>query len=606
MSRLLLPHHDGSEGYVSNPAPALGETVAVFVRVPAGTRVSRVHMRWVRDGEPVFTSAVLDRRDGGGDWWRAELEVRNPVTPYRFLLRTAGGAVRWLTGCGVTHHDVPDATDFRLVAYAPAPAWARDAVVYQIFPDRFAASGKGDRPLPDWAVACDWDEPVAAHPPLAGTQVYGGDLDGVTEHLDHIADLGANTLYLTPFFPATSNHRYDSASFDHVDPLLGGDQALVRLSEAVHGRGMRLIGDLTTNHTGDAHPWFPDERDLYYFTSDGGYESWLGVPSLPKLNWGSHELRRRFARIAQHWLTYPYALDGWRIDVANMTGRRGAEDWSREAAVLLRRAVQQIRPDALLIGEHAHDATGDLDRNGWQGTMNYAGFTRPVWSWLRAAVLPFDDFLGVPGEIPDRDAGALVATMSAFAAQMSWRSWTSSWQMLGSHDTPRIRSVVGDATRHEIATGLLCTLPGTPMIFAGDELGLTGVNGEHSRTPMPWRRPETWDRRTLGEYHALLALRRARPALRAGGLRWAHAAGDTLAFLRESRDDAVLVVARRAAGEPLRLAGLPAGIDGENLYGGADSLKVGTDGCIEINGDGPTFQVWSVRLQISPPNRKGA
>ncbi|WIM94630.1 glycoside hydrolase family 13 protein [Actinoplanes oblitus] len=599
MSRLLLPHHDGSDAYVSNPAPALGETVSVFVRVPAGSRVSRVHMRWVRDGEPVFTSAVVDRRDDGGEWWRAELEVRNPVTPYRFLLRTAGGAVRWLTGCGVTQHDVPDATDFRLVTYAPAPAWARDAVIYQIFPDRFASSGP--KRTPDWAVACGWDEPVAAQPPLAATQVYGGDLDGIAGHLDHIADLGANTLYLTPFFPARSNHRYDSASFDTVDPLLGGDAALVRLAEAVHGRGMRLIGDLTTNHTGDAHRWFPDERDLYYFTPDGGYESWLGVPSLPKLNWGSHELRRRFARIAQHWLTQPYALDGWRVDVANMTGRRGAEDWSREAAVLLRRAVRQARPDALLIGEHAHDATGDLDRDGWQGTMNYAGFTRPVWSWLRAAVLPFDDFLGVPGEIPDRDAGALVATMSAFSAQMSWRSWTSSWQILSSHDTPRIRSVVGDADRHEVATGLLCTLPGTPMIFAGDELGLTGINGEHSRTPMPWHRPETWDRRTLGAYRELIALRRATPALRSGGLRWAHAAGDTLAFLRETADDAVLVVARRAAGEPLRLAGLPAGVDGTNLYGGADTLKVGTDGCIEINEDGPTFQVWSVRQ-----NRKGA
>jgi alpha-glucosidase len=594
MNRLLLPHHDGSDAYVSNPAPALGETVGVFVRVPAGARVSRVHMRWVRDGEPVFTSAVVDRRDDGGEWWRAEIEVRNPVTPYRFLLRTAGGAVRWLTGCGVTHYDVPDATDFKLVAYAPAPAWARDAVVYQIFPDRFAASRQ--RPAPDWAVGCGWSDPVAAHPPQTATQLYGGDLDGIVEHLDHIADLGADTLYLTPFFPSRSNHRYDSASFDTVDPLLGGDTALVRLTEAAHGRGMRVIGDLTTNHTGDAHPWFPAERDLYYFADDGGYESWLGVPSLPKLNWGSAELRRRFARIAQHWLTDPYALDGWRVDVANMTGRRGAEDWSREAAVLLRRAVQQVRPDALLIAEHAHDATGDLDRNGWQGTMNYSGFTRPVWSWLRAAVLPFDDFLGVPGEIPDRDAGALVSTMSAFAAQMSWRSWTSSWQILSSHDTPRIRSVVGDAARHEVAAGLLCTLPGTPMIFAGDELGLTGINGEHSRTPMPWDSPESWDHRTLGAYRGLIALRRATPALRHGGLRWAHAAGDTLAFLRETRDDAVLVVARRAAGEPLRLAGLPGRIDGTNLYGGADTLKVGTDGCIEINGDGPTFQVWSVRL----------
>ena len=105
--------------------------------------------------------------------------------------------------------------------------------------------------------------------PETPRQFYGGDLDGIAEHLDHIADLGANTVYLTPIFPARSNHRYDAASFDEVDPLLGGDAALDRLAGAVHERGMRLLGDITTNHTGDAHPWFTgmDRKDLYYVGS---------------------------------------------------------------------------------------------------------------------------------------------------------------------------------------------------------------------------------------------------------------------------------------------------------------------------------------------------
>ncbi|MEU4688671.1 glycoside hydrolase family 13 protein [Actinoplanes sp. NPDC023714] len=588
-------HHDGSGLYVSNPEPALGEIVTVFVRVTSGTRISRIHARSVRDGEPVFTSATIDRRDAGGEWWRAEIEVRNPVTPYRFLIRTATGAVRWLTGWGLTAHDLPDATDFRLVAHAPPPAWSRDAIIYQIFPDRFARSAAAaERPTPDWAVRCDWDTPVEGSGPLAATQLYGGDLDGIAEHLDHVAGLGANTLYLTPFFPSRSNHRYDGTDFGAVDPLLGGDRALMRLSEAVHARGMRLIGDLTTNHTGDAHEWFRTEPDFYYF-SDEGYESWLGVPSLPKLNWGSAELRRRFRENAQHWLTHPFALDGWRIDVANMTGRRAADDWTHEVAALLHRAVRQVRPDAMLVAEHGHDSTRDLDADGWQGTMNYAGFTRPVWSWLRAGELPFADFLGVPGEIPFRDAGDLVATMTAFAAQTSWRAMTHSWQILGSHDTPRIRSVVGGADRHEVAAGLLFTLPGTPMIFAGDELGLTGVNGEHSRTPMPWNETDGWDMRTLARYRALARLRHDTPALREGGLRWAHAAGDVLVHLRETADDTVLVAARRAPGPPVRVTGLVPHAWGDNLYGGAEPLKAGADGSFEIDGDGPTFQVWSVR-----------
>ncbi|MDY7090516.1 MAG: alpha-amylase family glycosyl hydrolase, partial [Actinomycetota bacterium] len=373
------PHHDGSELYVSDPAPALGDTVTVLVRVPRGTGVARVHLRSVRDGEPVFTSATVDRKDGGDTWWRAELTAHNPITGYRFLLGTTSG-VRWLTAYGVTNHDVPDSTDFRLVAQPPAPRWARDAVVYQIFPDRYARSPAADlRETPDWAIRAEsWDEPVEPGPD-ATRVLYGGDLDGIARRLDHVTALGANTIYLTPFFPARSNHRYDAAGFDRVDPLLGGDRALERLSAAARERGVRLIGDLTTNHTGDAHPWFAARPEFYY---PGVF--WLGVPSLPKLNWADPGLRREFRAIVQQWLSEPYGLSGWRVDVANMTGRHGADDLNHEVATLLRRAVL----DGLLSAEHGHDATGDLDRDGWHGTMNYAGFTRPVWSWLRAETVP--------------------------------------------------------------------------------------------------------------------------------------------------------------------------------------------------------------------------
>jgi alpha-glucosidase len=258
--------------------------------------------------------------------------------------------------------------------------------------------------------------------------------------------------------------------------------------------------------------------------------------------------------------------------VANMTGRRGSDDYAHEVAALFRAAVAKARPDAVVLAEHGHDATGDLDRDGWQGTMNYAGFTRPLWTWLRAADLDLPDFLGVPGNVPSRDGAAAVATMRAFNGLVSWRAYTNSWTLLGSHDTPRIRTVVGDQARHEVAAGLLLTLPGVPMIFAGDEFGLTGDNGEASRTPMPWGRP------VLPFYRDLIAVRRDHEALRTGGLRWVHVADDALAFVRESPDEALLVLARRAAGQP---APLP--LDGAtNVYGGADTSP----------GDGPTFQVW--------------
>jgi alpha-glucosidase len=604
----LTPHHDGSERHVPNQAPDLGDTVSVFARIPPDSGVASVAVRSLVDGEPRVTEAVLDRQEGGWSWWRADLPVRNHLTPYRFLLHGRDGT-RWLNQLGVFDYDVPDATDFRLVAHQPPPAWAAGSVIYQIFPDRFDRSpAAADRPLPDWAIPCEWDTPVIGRGSETPHQFYGGDLDGIAGRLDHLADLGANTIYLTPIFPAVSNHRYNATTFDQVDPLLGGDEALARLAAAVHERGWRLLGDITTNHCGDTHAWFDvamsdvgsPEREMFYFDAAGDYVSWLGVKSLPKLNWGSPLLRERFCHgpdaVLARWLRRPYGLDGWRVDVANMTGRFGGDDLNHEVARLVRTAVVSARPDALLVAEHGHDSTGDLDRDGWHGAMNYAGFSRPVWSWLRADDLHLTDFIGVAGGLPRRDGPAALASMRWFAALASWRSLTASWQLLGSHDTPRIRTTVGDADRGEVAAGLLLTMPGTPMIFAGDELGLRGVNGEDSRTPMPWRRPETWDRRTLGYYQRLIALRNTRPALRHGGLRWLYADVDTLVFVREAAGDAVLVLARRAAGEPVRLPVAAVGSCRSgglaNLYGGAADLVPDASGGLTLPADGPTFQAW--------------
>jgi alpha-glucosidase len=592
----MQPHHDGSPLHVSTQHPALGARVTVFARMPAS--VGAVHVRSTPDGEPRFTAAVVDRTEGDEVWWRADLVVHNPVTGYRFLL----DGRRWLTAAGVVGHDVPDTTDFRLVAHDPPPAWARDAVVYEIFPDRFGRSPlAGARARPDWAIGCDWDDtPVVGRGPQTPYQMYGGDLDGITARLEHIAGLGVNAIYLTPFFPARSNHRYDAAAFDRVDPVLGGDEALRRLADAVHARGWRLVGDLTTNHVGDAHPWFTaavsgvdaPEREMFYFRPEGDYESWCGVKTLPKLNWASAELRRRFfagpESVTASWLRL---LDGWRVDVANMTGRLGADDYAHDVARMVRRAAVAVRPDAVLIAEHNHDAGGDLDRDGWQGTMNYAGFLRPLWTWLRADRLDLPDFLGVPAGVPRRGGADVVATMRAFAGRMSWRALTHSWTLLGSHDTARIRTVVGDAARQEVAAGLLMTLPGTPMVFAGDEIGLTGVNGEDARRPYPWNRPDGWDSTTLGRYRALIALRRRHPALRAGGLRWLHAGDDVLVFVRESAEERILVQARRATGRPTRLAGFAGA---EPVYGSVPLLRPDGAGMVGLPSDGPSFAAWAV------------
>ena len=215
-------------------------------------------VRQVHDGEPFYVQAQVDRRTPSDTWWRAELVAHNTVSNYRFLLDGGSTGYRWLSAAGVVEADVPDGGDFRVALASEVPAWLDDAIVYQMLPDRFARSGRVTEPLPDWAVPAAWDDAPKPSGRPAAQQFFGGDLYGVAEHLDHIASLGANTLYLTPVFPAASSHRYNATSFDHIDPLLGGDAAYRELIDTAHARGMRVLGDLTTNHTGQHARLVPD------------------------------------------------------------------------------------------------------------------------------------------------------------------------------------------------------------------------------------------------------------------------------------------------------------------------------------------------------------
>ena len=376
---LFQSHHDGSALYVSDEAPALGSTVTLRCRTSTRLPVAGVWVRSTPDAEPHFDRAVVEREDEHETWWRAKILIRNPVQRYRFMIATSGDDYVWLNGAGVFEHDVPDALDFVLSTYSPAPDWGRDGVVFQIFPDRFARSAAADeRPTPPWAIPAEWDDEVicSGTDPRTPLQLFGGDIDGITEHLDHVERVGADTVYMTPLFPGESNHRYNASTFERVDPLLGGDEALGRLVTAVHGKGWRMLGDLTTNHTGDTHEWFETavkdptspERDYYYFAADGSYEGWKSHPTLPKLDYANQDLRHRFVEgpgsIVAKWLQPPYDFDGWRIDVANMTGRHIGTDLAHEIARSVRQTSEAVRPDALVLAEHGHDASGDLDGDG--------------------------------------------------------------------------------------------------------------------------------------------------------------------------------------------------------------------------------------------------
>ncbi len=591
-----FPHHDGSALYVPEQAPALGATVPVLLRVPAASDVSQAWLRVIRDGEPGLVEAVVDRRDEHDTWLRADLPMANPVMSYRWLLDGGPNAYQWLNAAGLHGHDQPDAFDFRITTCAPPPRWAT-GTAYQVFPDRFAKTAERD--LPAWAVPAAWDDEVRGTGPLTPRQFFGGDLDGVTAHLDHIASLGVQTLYLTPFFPAASNHRYDASTFDHVDPLLGGDAAFERLARAVHQRGMRLMGDLTTNHVGRTHDWFRAaqadkasvEAGFFFFRRHpDDYSGWWGLRHLPVLDHRSSELRRRLVdgpdSVVARWMRA--GLDAWRIDVANMTGRHGDVDVSREVAATIRRTMTEVDPDSFLVAESNHDFGHALLGDGYQATMNYAAFTRPLLQWLAAAGPPQH----APGPPTPRLPGPLVvAAMRELSGVTPWQATAHAMNLIGSHDTSRVASVLVDPALVDVAFGMLAAYPGAPMIYAGDEIGLQAIGPEQARIPMPWAHPERWDTARLALVRTLFRARAASPALLHGGLRWLAVDDDVLVFAREAPGETVVVQAARAEHRPVRL---PVSVVGPDLTGlaGASDLRAGSDGFVRLPGDGPSFGMW--------------
>lgn len=600
---MVQPHHDGSNLYVNNSAPKIGDEVRLKVRIPKGDKAQRVWIRLFHDGEPRTFELKKGKPTTVETWWAVDIEIFNPVTHYRFLL-VDKGRYRWLNAEGVFERDVVDREDFQIIAKPKYPEWIKCAVFYQIFPDRFATSGQ-ERKLPEWAVPRDWNALPTGRGANTGVEYYGGDFEGVTQHLQHLEDLGVNAIYFTPFFPSRSNHRYDATSFDHADPLLGGDEAFIEFSNAARKRGFRIMGDLTTNHCGVGHDWIqtslknPDakERDFFFWDKSirHGYVGWWDQASLPKLNYQSQLLREKMYSgadsIVKKWLEPPFSTNGWRIDVGNMTGRYRDQDFNQEVARGIRTAMDEVNPDAWLVAENADHTPSDLDGFGWHGTMNYVGFTRPVWGWLSKSAKFADNFLGLPVPIPSFRGEAMVEMMRSFSAGIPWRSLTASMLLLDSHDTARFRTVVSrDRARHIAGVTMLLTYPGVPSIFAGDEIGLEGEWGEDSRRTIDWEHPKKWDQDLLAEFRKLIAVRKNSDALCNGGLRWIDVKPNSVAYLRESKSESILVFVARSAGR-YQINLKPYGYTvKETLYG-----PVAKSSLITISVKGAISGIWSLK-----------
>lgn len=555
------------------------------VRVPTDSPVEKVYLRYSPDGEDHTVAAHTGREIPGYAcrWWEVLVQPRNPRFHYRFLLMTENGGW-WFTAAGLTRAIPTDQTDFQILTDRASSGWLDQAVFYQIFPDRFAVGDpslrvrSGQHKLDGHpVVARNWGELPNLH--QGAREFFGGDLLGVTDKLGYLQErLGINALYLNPIFTSPSSHKYDVASYTEVDPHLGGDQAFLKLRQASRERGVRLMLDVVPNHCGDQHPWFqaaladPKAESAEYFTFGAHpheYEAWLGVRSLPKLNYHSPKLREVMYEgedaVFKHWLRPPFEIDGWRIDVANMLARQGGHHLGHKVLRGIRRAVKSVEPTAYLLGENFFDASSFLQGDQLDGAMNYRGFMMPLYHWLTG-----QDYQAHMGrEWGDRHPLAssdLELQWKSFRASVPWLVTRQQLNLLGCHDTPRLlRMVDGDLAKAKVARLLLFTYPGVPNVYYGDEIGLDGGRDPDNRRCMPWDEAD-WNLDYLQGWIELIGLRKTLSPLTVGTYQSLTTADHTVSFLRESADQRAIVVAKRAPDSIDRIAVAHAAVPDGTLF----------------------------------------
>jgi cyclomaltodextrinase len=435
------------------------------------------------------------------------------------------------------------------------PAWAKDAIFYHIFPDRFARRARLSKPdnlLP-------WDSPPSQE------AYHGGDLLGVAEHLHYLADLGVNAIYLTPIFQSACNHRYHTHDYKQVDPLLGGNAALRELVEKAHARDMRIVLDGVFNHASRGFFQFNDILEngphspwLSWFFIEGwplsaydgnrpaNYGSWVNNRALPKFNTGNPQVREFLMEVAEFWVR-EFDIDGWRLDVPAEIKTPGF--WEE-----FRRRVRAIKPDAYLVGEIWRSAPEWLDGDRFDATMNYV---------FAAATIAFSAGDRVSRNLvqgrsydpyPGIDAVQFGQRIERLLALYDWETTQVQFNLLDSHDAPRVLSIArGDKATLRLATLFQMTFPGTPSIYYGDEIALRGTKrydrphrDQDARWPFPWHDQKAWDQQTLQFFRQAIALRHEHPALRRGTFEPLYAQGRQYAFARRDAGETLLVVLNAA------------------------------------------------------------
>ncbi|MCC8051828.1 MAG: glycoside hydrolase family 13 protein [Clostridiales bacterium] len=657
---------DGTENFVTPMEPKPGETVTIRFR----TKRDNVDVVFFISGA-MKRPMEVESSDSRFDYYATEITVGEDPLYYYFEVQ-AGKVRCFYTRLGVSRN-LNQSRLFCLVPGFSTPDWAKGAVMYQIFTERFCNGDQSNDVLDQEYIylgkpvnrVTDWDK----LPETDGTrEFYGGDLQGILDKLDYLKELGVEVLYLNPIFVSPSNHKYDTQDYDYVDPHIGvivtekdKAQSIVQQKfgvthrtvsqeaektdaltekrfasmqsadnrhstryisrvtdlrnleasntffahfvEEVHRRGMRVILDGVFNHCGSFNKWMDRER-IYenqpgyekgaYVSQDSPYrsffkfnnehewpynsyyEGWWGYETLPKLNYeASSELEDYILRVAAKWVSPPYNVDGWRLDVAADLGF--STDYNHRFWKKFREAVKTANPDAIILAEHYEDASPWLGGDEWDTVMNYRAFMEPATWFFTGMEKHSDEYK----EELKGNAESFWTSMALSMTEFLTPSLETAMNQLSNHDHSRfltrtsgrpgrVEKLGGEAAAEGIrpevmreAVVMQMTWPGAPTLYYGDEAGVCGFTDPDNRRTYPWGHE---DQLMLDFHRRVIAMHRRYPVLKHGSLRFLGGEKDWLAYGRFSRESQIVVIFNnRDERMELTLPVWPAGITNDSV-----------------------------------------
>lgn len=584
-------YSDGTTDFVSNPSPSLFEIVKIRIRMYEDAPVMHVFLRSMPNGAEHLEEACIIKRKGGLVYYEAPLKMTENRMHYHFYI-VCENVVYFYNQREITTY-IPDLTwDFVLLVDYVQPAWVKKAVFYQIFPERFCngnpnndvRSGEYMQNGHPTIHMDSWEDKPLTYQEGFCLDFYGGDLEGIQQKIPYLKDLGVTAVYINPIFKAPSVHKYDCVDYFHVDPHFGGDEALAQLSKALHENDMKLILDISINHTGADHKWFnknslyfdksqgayfnPDseERGYYFFKENNEYHGWYGNPGLPTLNYTSESLRdvvyRAEDSVLKKWLKPPYNIDGWRFDVADVFARNNEVQLAHELWPQIRKSIREVNPQAYILAEDWGECSQYLQGDEWDSPMNYYGCGRVIRQFLGESDL-FMNRNEILRKVPYKmTAEDVKMRVMEHLAKLPYVMWENQFNLFDSHDVSRLHNnptVHPEEYRGAIIFQFM--LVGAASIYYGDEAGIDGILGtnEGCRYPMPWKK-DYKNSEVYQMYYTMAHMKAQHKALSDGGMKFLYARGNVVAIARFCEEEAFVSV--MSVGQEAETIRLPLGVIG--------------------------------------------